>query len=339
MPFKDVILRAIEEISKGSKIKTTADKYKIPRSSMQRYLKQDSIKDSSHRFITSQIFTDEEEQKLSNYIIPTSTQVIPEHLERENQNEADPVNLNNIAVANSSSSFATDQITIEVAEVVTPEIVRPYPKACPRKLIKNARKKAKTRILTDTPEKRLIELAEQEKQIKNKAKKERQEKKVLKNTGKKQIPKLPSELTSNRVKKRQMSSSDSDIENVLLTDSSEGSFAEDTSEEELDEDDVIMVDRNFQKNDYVLVKFNVKKTVVHYVGQIEDISHTMATIKFMRLSKIRNTFFFPEVDDIACVLLDDIKTKLPEPKTCNKTKRGSSKYTFDKPLWVIPNLR
>ncbi|CAG5022839.1 unnamed protein product [Parnassius apollo] len=235
---KDVILRAIEEISKGTKIKTTADKYKIPRSSMQRY---DPI------------------------IQPTSTQVIPEHPERENQNEADPVNLNNIAVANSSSSFATDQITIEVAEVVTPEI---------------------------THLKRLIELAEQEKQIKNKAKKERQEKKVLKNTGKKQIPKLPSELTSNRVKKRQMSSSDSDIENVLLTDSSEGSFAEDTSEEELDENDVIMVDRNFQKNDYVLVKFNVKKTVVHYVGQIEDISHTMATIKFMRLSKIRNTFFF-----------------------------------------------
>ncbi|CAG4938492.1 unnamed protein product [Parnassius apollo] len=228
---KDVILRAIEEISKGSKIKTTADKYKIPRSSMQRYHKQDSIKDSSHRFITSQIFTDEEEQKLSNCIIvcskhhygftkiqarfekpgiwpfnsnifsnedflcfsvtdrdapvtdetlssrydpiiqPTSTQVIPEQPERENQNEADPVNLNNIAVANSSSSFATDQITIEVAEVVTPEIIRPYPKACPRKLIKDARKKAKTRILTDTPEKRLIELTEQEKQSKNKAKK------------------------------------------------------------------------------------------------------------------------------------------------------------------------
>ncbi|GBP18011.1 Stimulator of interferon genes protein [Eumeta japonica] len=57
-----------------------------------------------------------------------------------------------------------------------PEIVRPYPKACPRKLIKNSRKKGKTRILTDTPEKRLIELAEQETQTKNNAKRERQEK-------------------------------------------------------------------------------------------------------------------------------------------------------------------
>lgn len=222
----------------------------------------------------------------------TSTQVHAEQPERENKTEADPVNLND-PVTDSSLSFATDQnIITDVAEVVTPETVRPYPKACPRKLTKNARKKGKTRILTDSPEKRLIELAEQERQTKNKAKKERQEKKVLKNIKKKQIPKLPPDLTSNRVKKRHMSSSDSDTENVLLADSSEGSFVEETSEEEFDEDDVIMIDRNFQMNDFVLVKFNTKKIVVYYVGQIEDISHTMATIKFMRLSKIRNTFFF-----------------------------------------------
>ena len=88
-----------------------------------------------------------------------------------------------------------------------------------------------------------------------------------------------------------MSSSDSDVENVSLADSSEESFVEETSEEELNEDDVIMIDRNFQINDFVLVKFNTKKTVVHYVGRIEDISDTMATIKFMRLSKIKNSFF------------------------------------------------
>ena len=205
-----------------------------------------------------------------------------------------PLNSNTFSNEDFICSSVTDQdapVTNEVTAVVTPEIVRPYPKACPRKLMKNVRKKGKTRILTDSPEKRLIELAEQEKQTKNKAKRERQEKKVLKNTEKKQIPKLPPELTSNRVKKRQMSSSDSDVENVSLADSSEESFVEETSEEELDEDDVIIIDRNFQINDFVLVKFNTKKTVVHYVGRIEDISHTMATIKFMRLSKIKNTFF------------------------------------------------
>lgn len=67
-------------------------------------------------------------------------------------------------------------------------------------------------------------------------------------------------------------SSDSDVEIFLLADSSEWSFVEETSEENFDEDDVIMIDRNFQINDFVLVKFNTKKTVVHYVGRIEDVS-------------------------------------------------------------------
>ena len=205
-----------------------------------------------------------------------------------------PLNSNTFSNKDFICSSVTDQdapVTNEVTAVVTPEIVRPYPKACHRKLRKNVRKKGKTRILTDSPEKRLIELAEQEKQTKNKAKRGRQEKKVLKNTEKKQIPKLSPELTSNRVKKRQMSSSDSNVENVSLADSSEETFVEETSEENLDEDDVIIIDRNFQINDFVLVNFNTKKTVVHYVGRIEDISHTMATIQFIRLSKIKNTFF------------------------------------------------
>lgn len=122
-------------------------------------------------------------------------------------------------------------------------------------------------------------------------------------------------------------------QNVFLADSSEGSFLVETLEEEFDEDDVIVLDRNFQVNEFVLVKFNTNKTVVHYVGRIVEASHSMATIKFMRLTKMQNTFLYPEIDDIASVPVDDIKTKLPKPKTFNKTKRGSSKYRFDKLLW------
>lgn len=69
---KDIILRALEEVSKGGKIKTTADKYQIPRSNLQRYLKQGYVKDSSSRFISSQIFTAEEEEKLANYMTVSS---------------------------------------------------------------------------------------------------------------------------------------------------------------------------------------------------------------------------------------------------------------------------
>lgn len=54
---------------------------------------------------------------------------------------------------------------------------------------------------------------------------------------------------------------------------------------------------------------------------------------------MRNTFLYPEVDDIAIVEEDNIKPKLPEPKTCNNTQRGSSKYTFQKPLKNLSKLK
>ncbi|XP_026315200.1 uncharacterized protein LOC113226693 [Hyposmocoma kahamanoa] len=154
------------------------------------------------------------------------------------QSGSDSENLNIMVVSSPSQleSFTREHIE-EVAETITPESVRPYPKAGPR-LSSIKRKKGKTRILTDTPEKRLIEIAEQEKQRKNKAKEERQFKKNLKNTEKKKIPKLPVELTSKRVVEKEMISSDSDMENVFIATSSEGSFVIETSEEELDEDDI-----------------------------------------------------------------------------------------------------
>ncbi|XP_023312440.1 uncharacterized protein LOC111692606, partial [Anoplophora glabripennis] len=47
--------------------------------------------------------------------------------------------------------------TIDLKQVFSPEIVRPYPKAGPRKAAKTNRRKRKTAILTDTPEKNALE--------------------------------------------------------------------------------------------------------------------------------------------------------------------------------------
>lgn len=71
---KDIILRATEEITKGTKIKATANKYDIPRSNLQRYLKQGTVKDVSSKFIrvSCQIFAEDEEAKLSEYLITSS---------------------------------------------------------------------------------------------------------------------------------------------------------------------------------------------------------------------------------------------------------------------------
>ena len=213
---------------------------------------------------------------------------------------------------------------------ITPDLVRPYPKAGPRKMRSMIRKKGKTRILTDTPEKRVIELEEAERQRKNKIKELNKNEKCYKNKGQKTIPKLADELTSKREKNRKVSS-ENIAENISVSDESL-----EEEEEDFDEDDVIVLDRNFQINNFVLVKFDTKKTVYHYVGLIQEVSHSMATVKFMRVSKVRNTFIFPEIEDVASVPLEDIKTKLPTPTTW--MKRGSLKYKFEKPLWATPNL-
>ncbi|CAG5029138.1 unnamed protein product, partial [Parnassius apollo] len=47
--------------------------------------------------------------------------------------------------------------TIDLIQVFSPEIVRPYPKAGPRKAAKTNRRKRKAAILTDTPEKNALE--------------------------------------------------------------------------------------------------------------------------------------------------------------------------------------
>ncbi|KAF2882115.1 hypothetical protein ILUMI_24037 [Ignelater luminosus] len=235
--------------------------------------------------------------------VPTEQQTLSQAsaeqlLTEENQSQVGPTSSNNIAASGPFQLESPIRNPTEEAETITPDSVRPYPKAGSRK-----RKKGKTRILTDTPEKRLIEMAEQERQRKNKIKEDR--KNNSKKIGKKRIPKLVEELTSKGGKNRKMSS-DNDIENDSLSDKT---FVE----EDFDEDDVIVLDRNFQVNDFVLVKFDTTKNVYHYVGRIEEVSNSMAIIKFMRMSKIRNTFIYPDIEDISSVPLNDIKTKLLVP--------------------------
>lgn len=211
---------------------------------------------------------------------------------------------------------------------LTPETVRPYPKAQPRKNVKNKRKKGKSRIMTDTPEKLLIEQQTAEKKRKLPVKK---------------IPKLSNELQTPKkernVKKRKESTSSESLKDESFSSgsSSEWNEFEDESEKEVDVDDVICLDRSFQIGDYVLVKFPMKKTSVHYVGKIEEMENNNFTINFMRLTKFKNTFCYPDIKDVSWITRNDIITKLPTPTIL--TRRGSPKYLFDKPLWVIENLK
>ena len=55
-------------------------------------------------------------------------------------------------------------------EVFSPETVRPYPKAAPRKINSAGRRKRKSAILTDTPKKNYIKTATNLKKLRNKKK-------------------------------------------------------------------------------------------------------------------------------------------------------------------------
>ncbi|CAH2100519.1 unnamed protein product [Euphydryas editha] len=97
---------------------------------------------------------------------------------------------------------------------VTPDLVRPYPKAGPRKLHGMKRKRKRTRILTDTPEKRHRN-GRRRKTKKNKIKELNKNRKCSKDIGQKTIPKLAEEFTSKPTKNRKISSDD-EIENVSV---------------------------------------------------------------------------------------------------------------------------
>lgn len=103
--------------------------------------------------------------------------------------------------------------------------------------------------------------------------------------------------------------SDADSLFSLRSDSSIG----DNSIMELTDDQVIEIDN------FVMVQFPTKSTVVYYIGRIlEEIGHQEFKIKFLRKKFNKNKFYYPEVDDIAEVNRIDIITILPDPVLKNK---------------------
>jgi hypothetical protein len=85
---------------------------------------------------------------------------------------------NETVAMNALTTEKINDLSASICEAVSPEVVRPYPKAGPRKNTRKPRKSGKTRILTDTPEKNQIEKEFEEKQSKLKKKMEQKNKKL-----------------------------------------------------------------------------------------------------------------------------------------------------------------
>lgn len=186
---------------------------------------------------------------------------------------------------------------------VTPEVVRPFPKALPRKT--TGRKKGKSCIFTNTPEMEV--LIKEKHDFKIQKAKKKQVKRVI----------FPE------------SSSDEETCQVEYKDSSddEGFTADndlmDIDEEKLLDDEPISID------DYVLVKFATKKRILHYVAQIKQKYNTDEyDVQFLRKHSSSWNFSFPTTADKGLVKREDVVLKLPKPSTSKGTSRTSSFIEF-----------
>lgn len=212
--------------------------------------------------------------------------------------EATPENTDEPPVVENAGPSNSDTAT---KTFVSPSVFKGYPKAPPRKSGEsNKKRKGKTMIATDTPEK--MELI-------------------------KSREKTPKEK---KVKKRVLDSdSDEQDENEMeLQDSSGG-------EDYIGEDpeppiSFEYLDRCPNIGEYVLVEFNSKQKT-YYVGKVlSQIKENDFEISFLRKSiKCENRFLFPMVPDISHVLKKDIKMILPAPLTQGLTKRQKSLLKFE----------
>ncbi|KAK9688470.1 hypothetical protein QE152_g35288 [Popillia japonica] len=200
---------------------------------------------------------------------------------------------------------------------ISPEDVRGFPKAKPRTSGKRPRRRGRTMITTDTPEKIDLEAS--------------------KKSGVKKNPK--------KVKKRIFKDLDDDdsgdnVTNVVLQDSSDDeNFHASSPEPNITFGDL---DREPSQVDYVLVKFFAKSDV-YYIGKIISCEtadefqitflrkclkvHQTADefqITFLRKClKVHQTFIYPNISDVAVVPKSDIQMILPRPKKYGKTKHSS----------------
>lgn len=200
----------------------------------------------------------------------------------------------------------------------SPEVVRPYPKYTPKATSTRGRKRGRSRILTETPEKNLIEIEHMER-----------ERKKNKMTVKKKV------FEESSPKKGDSKVNDSDSEaNYSVCDSDSdviSEFDKEKSDEEFLELVEPLVDpetgrRNLKVDDFILVKFSSKKIIKHFVGSVTDIfENDNYFVSFLRHKKGK---FVYHVEDSSLVYLDDIVTKLPLPKNITGTARVQSSLSF-----------
>lgn len=210
----------------------------------------------------------------------------------------------------SSTDVCTSPINIGY---VSPEHILPLPRNTePRKQTK--RKRVKTRILTDTPEKEAIRRAHEEKMKKQQGKKQSNPGQQKKKQPKKKIP-IPIESSSD----------ESDVPMAIPYD--DESECESSSDEGSEPDST-----DLSVGDFVIVHFAAKRRSLQYIGMVEKVDEGEVSARFLRrirgsTAKEKPTFAFKE-DDVALFPQSDVLKKLPQPRRAGGTARREHLFIF-----------
>ncbi|KAK2702077.1 hypothetical protein QYM36_019310 [Artemia franciscana] len=238
-----------------------------------------------------------------------------------------------------STAPATPAAEIRYSNALTPEDVRPYPKALLRKQSnRGGRKKGASRVLTDTPEKDKIEAA----MMAKKAKQDEKDAKAKARLLKKNMRKPTSQTKSKGQKRKQQTSlcdqstDEESVVSVHLDDDTDDSLH--IGDDELTEPLAL---GTLSIGDYVLVEFEGKNSSLHYVGFVKEKDNSEVFVSFLRRKDSDSSkFFFPQVVDESYVNLADVKMKLPIPSRSGGTARVAEMIEFsDVDFSLFPSLR
>lgn len=194
---------------------------------------------------------------------------------------------------------------------VSPEQILPLPKN-PEPRAQRKRKRVKTRILTDTPEKEAIQRAHEEKMKKQQGKKQSYPGQQKKKQPKKKIP--------------IESSSDESGDPLPIPYDDESEYESPVDEgSEPDSTDLSV-------GDFVIVQFAAKRRSLQYIGMVEKLEDGDVSARFLRkirgsTAKEKPTFAFKE-NDVALFPQSDVLKKLPQPHRAGGTARREQHFIF-----------
>lgn len=220
----------------------------------------------------------------------------------------------NILIPQAGQSPSNNNTSIEhqQAVFVSPFEFRGLPKSGPRKNNRKPRRKGKSMIATDTPNKTEIEEREEEK----KRKKDRK--------------------SGAKAKKRKVLQSESSAEEsdrISVYSEEEGEYEEEQDESVLDPDKFPdKLDAMPNEGNFVLVQFDTHNKKVFYIGKVidEGKGREIVVSYLRRSTKVKNGFRLPDVADIATVDINDVKMILPQPSfTGTKRQQGVYKFELD----------